>query len=27
LPRLPLARTETDTPMRAAYSLALWKQK
>jgi hypothetical protein len=26
-PRLPLASTETDTPMRAAYSLALWKQK
>jgi hypothetical protein len=26
-PRLPLASTETDTPMGAAYSLALWKQK
>jgi hypothetical protein len=26
-PRLPLASTETDTAMREAYSLALWKQK
>jgi hypothetical protein len=26
-PRLPLASTETDTAMGAAYSLTLWKQK
>jgi hypothetical protein len=26
-PRLPLASTETDTPMWAAYLLLLWKRE
>src|SRR5579884_1941429 len=26
LPRLPLANTDRDTPMRAAYLLTLWKR-
>jgi len=26
-PRLPLASTETEAPIRAAYSLTLWKRE
>jgi hypothetical protein len=26
-PRLPLASTETETPMSEAYSLRLWKRE